>query len=63
MAINLTIDEIRSGIVRQADMGLPEDTVQARVKLLADARMIAKRMQQPCDIGLFGDAHKQAELF
>ena len=44
-------------------MGLPEDTVQARVQLLADARMIAKRMQQPCDVGLFGDAHKQAELF
>ena len=63
MAINLTIDEIRSGQVRQADMGLPEDTVQARVKLMADARMIARRLQQPCDIGLFGDAHKQQELF
>jgi len=63
MAINLTIDEIRSGTVRQTDMSLPEDTVQARVQLLADARMIAKRMQQPCDVGLFGDAHKQEELF
>jgi len=64
MAINLTIDEIRSGTVRQGNLPcVPAETQAARLQLLADARLVAKRCQAPCDVGLFGDAHKQVEMF
>jgi len=63
MAINLTIDEIRSGTVRQGSLScVPPETAQARAQLLADAKLVAKRLQQPCDIGLFGPERNQLTL-
>ena len=64
MAINLTIDEIRSGTVRQGNLPcVPAETQAARLQLLADAKLVAKRCQQPCDVGLFGTERNQMDLF
>jgi len=63
MAINLTIDEIRSGTVRQGNLPcVPPETAQARAQLLADAKLVSKRLQQPCDLGLFGAERDQLTL-
>jgi len=60
MAIMLTIDEIRSGEIRQTSLpGTEPDTT--RLAQLHALR--GRKPQKPCDIGLFGDAHKQTEMF
>ena len=37
--------------------------IKPYAQILADKPIMAPKPQQPCDVGLFGDAHKQTELF
>jgi len=62
MAINPTLDEIRGRAWQESLPCVPPETTKARAQLLADAKLVARRCQQPCDVGLFGE-HNQLALF
>lgn len=42
--------------------GVQPVTDQDRLKVQADAPLRPSKAQRACDVGLFGDAHKQVDL-
>ena len=64
MAILPTLDELRAGESRQHTIpGADPIGNAAHARQLADKPLTARKAQAPCDFGLFGDSHKQGELF